>query len=149
MNPNQARAIAKAVSFIRPDWQETSLYSLLSDLPAARRDRPARDVMLALVWLAYDPNTDKPGRLKLDGPWWHIADTAARTEAAPNPTAVAWCQTHGRPYLGQCRYCRDGQAVEPAGTGPTPEQRAAIRVGIEAGRQATHQLANPRPEEQP
>ena len=34
-------------------------------------------------------------------------------------------------------------------TGPTPEQRAAIRAGIEAGRQATHQLANPRPEEQP
>lgn len=53
------------------------------------------------------------------------------------------CEHGHRP--ARCEQC----ATAPRATGPSPEQRAQIRAGIEAGRQATHQLANPRPEEQP
>ena len=136
MNQNQARAIAKAVSYLRPDWTETSLYSLLSNLPAARRDLPARDVMLALAWIAYDPETREPGRLKADGPWWHIAEQAARTQPAPEHLITRWCPTHNRPYLHECRYCRDGQSVDPTGSGPTEDQRQAMRDAIAAGKAA-------------
>ena len=132
MNQNQARAIAKAVSFIRPDWQESSLSSLLTGLPAARRDMPARDVMLALVWLAYDPATKTPGRLIADGPWWHIADTAAHTQPAPTTSTVQWCDVHGRPYVAVCRYCRDGQPVRPRGGPPPPDVRAQMRADLAA-----------------
>ena len=132
MNPNQARAIAAAVSRIRPDWFETSLNSLLWDgLPSHRRDLPARDVMLALVWLAYDPDTDKPGRLKLDGPWWHLAETAAKTAPAPVHVITQWCDRHGRPYLHECRYCRDVQPPSTRGVPPSPEHKAAIRAAID------------------
>ena len=131
MNPNQARAIAGAISHIRPDWHEVALNSLLAGLPTNLRDRPARDVMLALTWLAYDPDTDKPGRLKLEGPWWHLAETAAKTAPAPVHFITRWCDRHGRPYLSECRYCRDDQPPSTRGVPPSPEQKAAIRAAID------------------
>lgn len=134
MNQNQARAIAQAVAYIRPDWQTAPLSSLLASLPAARRDMPARDVMLALVWLAYDPDTKSPGRLTTDGPWWHVADTAAKTQPAPTTVLPRICQVHGRHYLGECRYCRDGQAVEPRGTPPPAALWAQMQADIAAAK---------------
>ena len=131
MNPNQARAIAGAISHIRPDWHEVALNSLLAGLPTNLRDRPARDVMLALTWLAYDPDTDKPGRLKLDGPWWHLANAASVAAPAPEYRTTAWCPVHDRPYLHECRYCRDGQPPSTRGVPPSPEQKAAIRAAID------------------
>ena len=47
------------------------------------------------------------------------------------------CEHGHRP--ARCEAC----ATAPRSAGPTPEQRAQIRAGIEAGRQATHQLARP------
>lgn len=137
MNQNQARAIAKATSYLRPEWTETSLFSLLSSLPAARRDMPARDVMLALTWIAYDPATREPGRLKIEGPWWHVADRAARTEAAPEHLTTQWCPTHDRPYLHECRYCRDGQSLDAAGTTPPEDLRARMRADVVAAQDLT------------
>jgi hypothetical protein len=72
----EAEQIASAVAIIRPDWQQSSLVSLL----AKHQHRPARDVMLALVWVAYDPTTTSPGRISADGPWWCTARLAASTD---------------------------------------------------------------------
>lgn len=72
MNQLEAKAIAHAVAFIRPQWLTASLETLLARLPRHYRDRPARDVHLALLWLAYDPEQETPRLLREDGPWWNL-----------------------------------------------------------------------------
>ena len=72
MNRPEAEQISAAVSIIRPDWLQTSLIKMLEK----HQHRPARDVMLALVWCAYDPATDGPGRINQPGPWWDVARLA-------------------------------------------------------------------------
>lgn len=63
-----ARRIAETASMIRPDWLVSSLVTLLAEF----RSRNPRDVHLALIWIAYDPETRTPARLREDGPWWHL-----------------------------------------------------------------------------
>jgi len=72
MNRPEAEQIAAAVSIIRPDWLQTSLVKMLEK----HQHRPARDVALALIWCAYDPATDSPGRINQPGPWWDVARLA-------------------------------------------------------------------------
>lgn len=81
MNHPEADQIASAISMIRPDWLKSSLMTLL----AKHKHRSARDVMLALVWCAYDPATDTPGRINADGPWWDCTRLAGTTRAETPP----------------------------------------------------------------
>lgn len=82
VNRPEAEQIAAAITLIRPDWLKVSLVTLL----AKHQHRPVRDVMLALVWIAYDPDTKAPGRISTDGPWWHIGRLAgAETADVPPP----------------------------------------------------------------
>ena len=73
MIPAEAQQIAAAIHAIRPDWPANSLTTFIARNLA---ERPARDVMLALVWCAYDPATDSPGRINQPGPWWDVARLA-------------------------------------------------------------------------
>ena len=92
MNRAEAEQIAAAVTLIRPDWLRTSLVTLLGK----HQQRPARDVMLALVWIAFDPDTKGPGRIDADGPWWLTARLAATETERPPYLAVARCPQHGQ-----------------------------------------------------
>ena len=95
----EAEQIAAAVTIIRPDWQQSSLVSLLSK----HQHRPARDVALALIWVAYDSETTSPGRINADGPWWRTARLAA-TQDSPLP-----------PYYAKSEPAkRDGPPADPA-----------------------------------
>ena len=121
MNRPEAEQIATAISMLRPDWLRTSLLTLL----AKHQHRSARDVMLALVWVAYDPETKTPGRIDAEGPWWAAARTAGMPDA-PQPTPR--CDRHGD-WL-PCLVCQR-EAVTPA----DPAEVAAIldRHGLKRG----------------
>lgn len=126
MNRPQAEQIAYAVSTVRPDWLRSSLVTMLGNLPTHLRDKPARDVMLALVWLAYDPDQETPRLLREDGPWWNLARLAG-PGAQPQTESgiVTWCE-HGRPSGRHCPDCQQPVARSL----PTEEQRAAMRQAI-------------------
>ena len=81
MNRPEAEQIATAITIYRPKWLQTSLVTLLG----RHKHRPARDVALALTWLAFDPETDSPGRLDHDGPWWHVTQVAGIEPASTLP----------------------------------------------------------------
>ena len=133
MNKAEAEQIASAVSIIRPDWLRTSLATTLGRLPGHLRARPARDVHLALVWIAYDPDTKTPGRLAQDGPWWATARLAGPgAQRATEPGIVTYC-SHGEPGT-RCLECHPRAHH---GHGPTPEQRAAMRAAIATAKEAT------------
>lgn len=108
MNRPEAEQIATAISMLRPDWLRTSLLTLL----AKHQHRSARDVMLALVWVAYDPETKTPGRIDAEGPWWGASRTAGMPDA-PRPTPR--CDRHGdwMPCL-TCQREQAGPAADPA-----------------------------------
>lgn len=85
MNRNQAAQIAEAIAAIRPDWTKTSLLTLMAEFA----HREPRDVFLALAWLAYDRDTKTPGRLRTDGPHWHISRLAGIPEPTHCPPTAA------------------------------------------------------------
>ena len=93
MNRPEAEAIAEAVSAIRPKWLKTSLLTLLADFQA----KSARDVMLALVWVAYDPETKTPGRIREQGDWWNIS-RAASTTTPPAPYFEPYTRGPAEPH---------------------------------------------------
>lgn len=71
MNENERDRIAAAVHNLRPDWPTPSLRTLL-DRPQLK-DRPRRDVAVALVWVACESQSQTPARVLEAGPWWQAA----------------------------------------------------------------------------
>lgn len=120
MNRPEAEQIASAITMIRPDWLRTSLLTILS----RHQNRSARDTMLALVWVAYDPDTKFPTRIDSEGPWWHTGRLAA-VETAITPPARLACPIHGQPE--PCSAC--GPLADPdAVRRHLADARAAIRA---------------------
>ena len=116
MNRPEAEHIADAITAIRPDWLRTSLLTILG----RHQHRSARDVHLAMVWIAYDPETKTPGRIDADGPWWGAARTAGVPTAPANPDPK--CARHGD-WL-PCLACQR----EARGPLPTPDRIRQIRT---------------------
>ncbi len=123
MNRNEAEQIASAITVIRPDWLRTSLLTILS----RHQHRPARDVHLALVWVAYDPDTRTPARIDSDGPWWQTARLAGVTTAQTPPDRLA-CPMHHEPE--PCNACPPKAHPETAAR-RLAEARAAVRAARE------------------
>ena len=128
MNKREVDLIATAVSIIRPDWLRTSLVTMLGNLPAHLRDRPAKDVHMALLWLAYDPQQETPRLLREAGPWWRAA-----TQAHAEPGILTHCE-HGK--YGWCYDCE--QPVMLATPEQVDEHVRAARRAIREAREATH-----------
>lgn len=84
MTREDATRIAETLIALRPDWQRNSIVTLLAEY----RHRDPRDVHLAAIWIAYDPDTRTPARLREDGPWWHLTD-----HSGP-PRLTAWRDPH-------------------------------------------------------
>lgn len=100
MNRAEAEQVAAAITTIRPDWVKSSLVTILG----RHQHRIARDVMLALVWVAYDPDTKTPARIDLDGPWWAVTRTAGL------PPIEARCADHGETL--PCLDCQRASRAE-------------------------------------
>lgn len=125
MNRPEAEQIASAVSMIRPRWLQSSLVTLLGKLPDHLKARPARDVHLALLWLAYDPQQETPRLLREDGPWWNLAAlTGPGTQQTVATVTPLTCEHGNRP--SRCDQCSQRRGVPPS-----PEQKAAIRAAID------------------
>lgn len=82
MNENERDRIAAAIHQLRPDWPASSIRTLI-DRPRLR-DRPRRDVAVALAWIACESGTQTPARVLESGPWWQ----AAGVEGSDNGGAV-------------------------------------------------------------
>ncbi|MFC6081027.1 hypothetical protein [Sphaerisporangium aureirubrum] len=62
-------ALVAEVRAIRPEWSSKSIARALTAPAVAERPWPA--IRTAILAVANDPNTQAPGRVKHDGPWWH------------------------------------------------------------------------------
>ena len=127
MIPHELDRWASAMRALRPDWRLDSLRTFAGNHLAGR---PYRDALIAGVWVATDPEARTPHLLTTDGPWW----AACQPAAAPQPVEsgiVTYC-SHGEPGM-RCTECHPRHHQ---GTGPTDEQRAAMRDAIEAAKQA-------------
>ena len=107
----EAEQIAAAICQLRPDWLQSSLVTLMG----RQQHRAARDVALALVWLAYDPETKTPGRLETAGPHWLLSRMAGASD------------TTGLPYYDRA----------PVVAEPHPSSPESIRQIRQAARAAT------------
>ncbi|KAB2344830.1 hypothetical protein [Actinomadura rudentiformis] len=70
---------------LRPEWSAASIRRALEHPDVT--ERPADLVRIAFVLVASDPETQHPGRLAADGPWWHLAARRQR----PSPARPEWC----------------------------------------------------------
>lgn len=82
--PDPAAALAAEVRAIRPDWSTASVLRALRHPDVAERPWPL--VRSAALAVARDPQSQQPGRLAHDGPWWAQAKPPPRS--APKPV---WC----------------------------------------------------------
>lgn len=71
MNEVEISRIAAAISDLRPDWPAASIRSLLNR--PELKNKPRRDVAVALTWVACEADTKTPARVIEAGPWWRAA----------------------------------------------------------------------------
>lgn len=128
MNRNDAEQIALSVSVVRADWLKSSLMTMLGNLPAHIRNRTARDVHLALLWLAYDPKQQTPRLLREEGPWWDLA----RNPASPAPSVIVTRCGHN--LVGAV--CAECHPAERRGVPMPGDVRTQIAESVNAGRAA-------------
>ena len=107
MNRQEAEVIASAVAIMRPEWQQGSMVTLLAKL----QHRPARQVALALVALAYDHDVTSPGLLLKDGAHWAVG-TIGEPTYTPPALSERLCPTHGD-RLTACRGCAADRKAAP------------------------------------
>lgn len=116
--PNAAATlrIAAAVHQLRPDWPESSIRTLI-ETDRTLAAHTFQDLAVALAYVATDPATKTPARVRENGPWW-----AATRAAVIDPTSAPVgrhdprCPIH--PWAARkCGACRS----EWLATGQWPE----------------------------
>lgn len=92
MNEHDIARIADGFHRLRPDWPVRQLTTLLGS--AGLRDRPRRDVLVALAWVAAESGTSTPYRVLEAGPWWRAAAVDGQvTSNRDNPEPSERCTT--------------------------------------------------------
>jgi hypothetical protein len=82
MDLTDTTRLAAIINCIRPDWPQASLTTAIVKHLS---HRPFRDALIALAWVAADPNTATPARVLEHGPWWD-AVAAGNNQAPATPT---------------------------------------------------------------
>lgn len=77
-------ALADEIRLLRPDWSRRSILRVLSDPDVA--DRPWALIRAAALTVAGDKDSQHPGRLAKDGPWWY-----RRGPIQAPPPKPPWC----------------------------------------------------------
>lgn len=120
LSHTEAERLAAMGNSLRPDWP---VPSLLTHIRTNYSDRAYRDVAVALAYVATDPVTQTPARLKEAGPWWR---TTEEQRATPVGRPVP-CPDHPDQSVNRCGECKQQPTA-------TPEQ-------IKAARDLARQLA--------
>jgi len=135
--------IAAAINRLRPDWPTASLRTLLSG--PALRDRPRRDVAVAMAWIACDSKTLTPARILEAGPWWKAAAVESPEGTYRHPPRAGRddeCPRHVGEHATGCRACAADQLAgdeQRRPVRPAPRLPAeAVRQHAQAARQALH-----------
>lgn len=124
MTPNEGQRLAHAINDLRPDWPISSLATFFGK-HAQLRNRPLRDVAVAMVWVATDVKADgtwaseKPARVLEAGPWWQqVIATDSGGRSRP-PKRDEECPLHpGQHQPPYCAGCRTAELTPPE---PDPE----------------------------
>lgn len=113
MIKTEAEAVGRIVNQLRPDWPTQQVITIIG---RDHQHRPMRDVLVALVWVATDPDSKTPARVTEDGPWWRAA--AAQATIADKPTRMPVrtreaCPTHPGYLRQRCAGCRADSLAAP------------------------------------
>lgn len=106
MDQTQIDRAALAIHALRPDWRADSLRTFIggqrTTAGLALADMAWRDVVLALSWVACDPETRVPSRVLSPGPWWEAARPmqVQPTPAPPPLRSTSICQGCNRDAAG-------------------------------------------------
>lgn len=113
MIDHEIERIAAAINHLRPDWPRTSLITLLSK--SELRDRPRRDVAVALTWVACEAQSLTPARVLESGPWWQAAGVTGETTIRREPyDPNTFCEHSGRPMDRCAGQHPDGPCITAA-----------------------------------
>lgn len=112
LSRTEVERLAAMGNALRPDWP---VNSLTTHIQSNYMTRAYRDVACALAYVATDPKTNNPARMKESGPWWRTTEESRQPPVGRAPS----CPDHPRETLGRCPYHAAGAA--------TPEQIRAIR----------------------
>lgn len=122
---HELERVARCVSIIRPGWHPKSILTWLTTTDAGRSVacRPFQDVAVAFVACALDERSDTPARVAEPGPWWQVADRAARPAPAtftPGPGDDPACRRPGHEHerAASCRWCRAEHLAATEGEQP-------------------------------
>lgn len=105
MNENEISRIAAAISDLRPDWPAASIRSLLHK--PELRNKPRRDVAVALAWVACEPDTKTPARVIEAGPWWRAAAADGTETVSHTGSTIGLRHGDPRTICGICDMLRD------------------------------------------
>lgn len=138
--------LAAAMHQLRPDWSVRQLLTLLNE--PSLRDRPRRDVIVALSWVAAESGTASPYRVLEAGPWWRaVAVDGQVTSNRDNPEPRERCSVCSLSVV-RCRqlWSHDHDfvsAVETRSLKADPAQAKAITDALRAEVQPTREPAEP------
>ena len=135
MNIHEAERIANAINVLRPDWPVASLRTLLGRPELTRR--PRRDVLVALAWVAAEPESQKPYRVLESGPWWAAAAAEHARPATEAPEII--------PPEHQCAICsrrREDCARNPHGGHEFRSVVEHARTARQPDAEAAHLIAD-------
>lgn len=158
MNENEISRIAAAISDLRPDWPAASIRSLLKR--PELKNKPRRDVAVALVWVACEADTKTPARVIEAGPWWKaanaesagttIAHTGRTVGRAADPHEVCgicdmWREDcKGRTDVNGHDFIARSKCLPPTEVGPTGERGKCLAgppeapCGLITGHEGSH-----------
>ena len=110
MEKLEAEKIAEIVGILRPDWPVKSTVGLIGNNLATR---PFRDVLLAFVHIATDPESTSPGRILNPGPWWEIGRPATKPATKTTHVPEHPCPDHPQHRSWACPECASDFAPMP------------------------------------
>lgn len=108
MTKEEAEKVAKCIHIMRPDWPVKQILDLIGE---HYRDNLMRDICIALVVVAYDPESRSPSRVLESGVWWRIAlyrepDMARVVRRMPKlHEGTTQCPDHPGEWRDGCRCC--------------------------------------------
>ena len=134
MTKDQAEMIATAVRVLRPEWPMQWVMEVLAHNDI--RNRPMRQVVVAFMAVAADPDTKYPQRLHEGGDWWKAAAVAMREEPStptPDPIRSRPCPEHPDQRMTRCAHCRPATP-----TRRPPNYAQLVEQARERNKEKTH-----------